>query len=80
LRSRASISSAGPVTDACPLCQAPISALPKSILGSESVAADRYLVTARLEGNFPGGTANLKYEFAVEGDRISHLIIAPLAS
>ena len=52
----------------------------KTVLGSESVAADRYLVTARLEGNFPGGTADLRYEFSIEGDRISHLIIAPLAS
>ena len=52
----------------------------KSILGSESGAADRYVVTARLEGNFPGGTADLRYEFALDGDRISHLTIAPLAS
>ena len=31
----------------------------------------------RLEGNFPGGIADLKYDFAVDGNRVSRLKIAP---
>jgi hypothetical protein len=50
------------------------------ILGSEALAADRYVVRGRLEGNFPGGTADLAYDFTVVGDRISHLVIAPPVS
>jgi hypothetical protein len=43
----------------------------------DSTGKDQYLVTGRLTGNFPGGTADLKWRFAVTGDRISHLKIAP---
>ncbi|QTJ67148.1 nuclear transport factor 2 family protein [Rhodococcus sp. ZPP] len=38
---------------------------------------DRYLVTGRLDGNFPGGTAVLTFEFTVTGELISRLEIAP---
>ncbi|MGW4339724.1 nuclear transport factor 2 family protein [Rhodococcus koreensis] len=38
---------------------------------------DRYLVTGRLDGNFPGGTATLTFDFTVTGDLISRLEIAP---
>jgi hypothetical protein len=38
---------------------------------------DRYLVTGRLTGNFPGGTADLKWDFTIAGQRIAWLIIAP---
>jgi uncharacterized protein (TIGR02246 family) len=38
---------------------------------------DSYLVTGRLEGNFPGGTATLKWRFLLDGDRIRSLQIAP---
>jgi SnoaL-like domain len=48
-----------------------------TITGSEPVGKDRYRVIGRLEGNFPGGTAELKWEFAVDGDRVSRLEIAP---
>lgn len=30
-----------------------------------------------LEGNFPGGTADLHYRFAFAGDRIARLVIEP---
>jgi ketosteroid isomerase-like protein len=33
---------------------------------------ESYLVTGRLTGNFPGGTAELKWRFTVHGDLISH--------
>jgi hypothetical protein len=47
------------------------------VLGSEAVAADRFVVTGRLTGNFPGGTADLKWDFRTMGDRIARLVIAP---
>ena len=37
----------------------------------------RYRATGRLEGNFPGGTANLNWDFTIAGERISRLEIAP---
>jgi ketosteroid isomerase-like protein len=41
--------------------------------------ADDYLVTGRLEGNFPGGTADLKWRFTIAGERIKGLHIAALS-
>jgi ketosteroid isomerase-like protein len=43
----------------------------------ESTGGDRYRATGRLEGNFPGGTADLNWDFTVAGDLISRLEIAP---
>jgi ketosteroid isomerase-like protein len=34
-------------------------------------------VTQRLEGNFPGGVADLHYRFTLAGDSISLLVIEP---
>jgi len=34
-------------------------------------------VRARLDGNFPGGTVELNYDFVTDGDRITYLKIAP---
>jgi hypothetical protein len=47
------------------------------VLGADALTADRFVVTGRLTGNFPGGTAELKWDFTVAGDRISRLVIAP---
>ncbi len=47
------------------------------IMGGEALGPDRYVVTGRLTGNFPGGTADLSWDFAVEGDLITRLVIAP---
>ena len=47
------------------------------VLGSDALSADRFVVRGRLTGNFPGGTAELKWDFTVAGDRISQLVIAP---
>jgi hypothetical protein len=44
---------------------------------TENAGPDRYVVTGRLTGNFPGGTADLRWDFTVAGDRISRLVIAP---
>ena len=47
------------------------------VLGTGVLTPDRFVVTGRLTGNFPGGTAELKWTFTVAGDRISQLVIAP---
>ena len=47
------------------------------VFDTDRTGEDEYLVTGRLEGNFPGGTAELKWRFTLAGDRISHLHIAP---
>jgi hypothetical protein len=47
------------------------------LLGAEEVLPDRYVVKGRLTGSFPGGIADLRWDFAVEGDLISRLVIAP---
>ncbi|MEV0347230.1 nuclear transport factor 2 family protein [Nonomuraea sp. NPDC050680] len=47
------------------------------VLGAEAIGADTVLVTGRLEGNFPGGTADLKWRFTLADDRIRQLEIAP---
>lgn len=37
----------------------------------------RYVVDGRLTGDFPGGSADLTWDFTVSGDRIRRLVIAP---
>ena len=48
-----------------------------TITGSEALGDDQYRVTARLEGNFPGGIVHLNHDFTVADDRIRRLEIAP---
>ena len=45
--------------------------------GQEQVDADRWVVRAHLEGDFPGGVVDLLYRFTIAGDRITDLAIAP---
>ncbi|WP_379922662.1 nuclear transport factor 2 family protein [Erythrobacter sp. R86502] len=40
-------------------------------------AAGQHVVTARLEGNFPGSPVDLRYAFAIEDGLIAALTIAP---
>jgi ketosteroid isomerase-like protein len=47
------------------------------ITSGETLGPDRYLVTGRLIGNFPGGTADLKWDFTIAGQQITRLTIAP---
>src|SRR5690242_21321863 len=47
------------------------------VLATDALTPDRFVVTGRLTGNFPGGTAELKWDFTLAGDRISRLVIAP---
>lgn len=49
---------------------------------SETVSAtrvdvDHYDVIRHLEGNFPGGTADLHFRFSLRGDVITSLVIEP---
>jgi len=47
------------------------------LFDTDRTGEDEYLVTGRIEGNFPGGTAELNWRFTLAGDRIRHLHIAP---
>jgi ketosteroid isomerase-like protein len=47
------------------------------LLGVETAGEGKYVARVHLEGNFPGGTVDLRYEFTVDGDRIRRLEIAP---
>ena len=47
------------------------------VLGTDALTAERFVVTGRLTGSFPGGTAELKWDFTVAGNRIIQLVIAP---
>ena len=47
------------------------------VTGAEAVEPDRYLVTGRLTGNFPGGIADLRFDFTIADEHISRLVIAP---
>ena len=47
------------------------------VLGIDARTSDRFVVTGRMTGNFPAGTAELKWDFTVAGDQISQLAIAP---
>ena len=45
------------------------------VTGAEAFGPDRHVVTGRLTGNFPGGTADLKWDFTIVGQHIMRLII-----
>jgi hypothetical protein len=47
------------------------------IKDTEVLRPGHYVVDVRLTGNFPGGTADLRFDFTVTHDRITHLVIAP---
>lgn len=48
-----------------------------TFLGQRSTGDGRWVILARLEGTFPGGVAELRYQVATQGDRIVDLVIAP---
>lgn len=47
------------------------------LFSSDAVATNRYRVTGRLTGNFPGGIADLTWDFTIADGRITKLMIAP---
>ena len=47
------------------------------LVGAQRVDHAHWVATNRLEGDFPGGVVDLGYRFAVDGDLIAELVIAP---
>ncbi|MFS0701544.1 nuclear transport factor 2 family protein [Cellulomonas sp. 179-A 4D5 NHS] len=47
------------------------------LLGARRVDGARWLVTQRLEGDFPGGVVELGLRFVLDGDLVAELVIAP---
>jgi hypothetical protein len=49
----------------------------RTLIDATEIDASRWLVVNRLEGNFPGGVVDLRYQFTLTGELISELVIAP---
>ena len=47
------------------------------LIGAQRVDDTHWVTTNRLEGDFPGGIAELNYRFTLDGDVITELVIAP---
>lgn len=47
------------------------------LIGAQRVDDAHWVATHRLEGDFPGGVVELRYRFALAGDLIAELVIAP---
>lgn len=47
------------------------------LVGAERVDDTHWVAVNRLEGNFPGGVAELRYRFTLADDLITELVIAP---
>ncbi|SOD97617.1 nuclear transport factor 2 family protein [Blastococcus haudaquaticus] len=47
------------------------------LVGAERVDEAHWVAVNRLEGDFPGGVVELRYRFALDGDLIAELVIAP---
>jgi hypothetical protein len=47
------------------------------LFDTKRVGTDKVVATGRLEGNFPGGTADLTWCFTIGGDLITRLHIGP---
>jgi hypothetical protein len=48
-----------------------------TLVSAVEVSPDHWLVTNRLEGNFPGNRVDLTYDFRLANGLIKHLAIAP---
>ena len=47
------------------------------LVAARRVDDDHWVATNRIEGDFPGGVAELRYRFTMAGDLVSGLVIAP---
>jgi hypothetical protein len=47
------------------------------LTGAQKADATHYIATHHLEGNFPGGAVDLRYQFTLRGDLIKCLVIEP---
>ena len=45
-------------------------------IGARRIDDDHWVVTLRLQGDFPGGVADLDYRFTLRGDLVAELVIA----
>jgi hypothetical protein len=48
-----------------------------TIASIDRIDEGHYRASGRIDGNFPGGTAELKWDFVISEGRISRLEIAP---
>src|ERR1700738_1326038 len=48
--------------------------LTRSLLGAETGGGGQWEIRNRLEGNFPGNVVDLRYQFALDGDKITSLV------
>ena len=48
-----------------------------TLVGAERTDDTHWVAVNHLEGDFPGGVVDLRYRFALEGDRVAELVIAP---
>jgi hypothetical protein len=46
------------------------------LIGAQRIDDARWVATNRLNGDFPGGIAELDYRFTIDGDLITELVIA----
>jgi hypothetical protein len=49
----------------------------RTLVNANATTADTWLVVNHLEGDFPGGVVDLRYQFVLVGDLIAELVIAP---
>ena len=49
----------------------------RRFVAAQQLDASTWLVENRLEGDFPGGVVELRYQFRLSDDLISELVIAP---
>jgi SnoaL-like domain len=49
----------------------------RTITGTEQRGDTEFRISARIEGNFPGGVADLKFDFSIADDQITSVVIAP---
>ncbi|MFK0263624.1 hypothetical protein ACIQU1_20125 [Streptomyces angustmyceticus] len=47
------------------------------LTGAQQTDATRYIATQHLEGNFPGGSIDLRYQFTLRDGLIERLVIEP---
>ena len=47
------------------------------LVGAQRIDGAHWVATHRLEGDSPGGVVDLRYRFAMDGDLVAELVIAP---
>jgi ketosteroid isomerase-like protein len=48
----------------------------RTLVSVENASANEWLITNRLEGDFPGGVVELRYRFVLRDESIAELLIA----